>query len=449
MRLASFNVENLFARAKALDTTTWVEGEPALAAFERFNTIAAKPEYSEQDKSDLLAQLLILQVLIPTQNGARLNPNPFGAWALLRENRGDFLVAPNNAVPRIVATGRADWSGWVELITEPVDEVGIRMTARVITDVAADVICLVEAENRPALVDFNTEMLGGHYGHGMLIDGNDPRGIDVGMYCLPEVDIVWMRSHVDDPDPQRPGRTLFSRDCPVYRLRLATGAELYVLPNHLKSQSFSSGNPDPLRSRQALQVRAIYDQLIADGATLVAVLGDLNKGPDTANPTHHPTLEPLLDPGTPLVNAFDLPGFDVGPRPGHVPVLLAAKPAGLHPAVTRSRGRRAPAAACSGAASGAIRATSTNRRTGRSTRRSPPACTPRPTTRPSSSIWTSDPRFRADHLLPARTNVAVLGPVGPKRTTSSAHRRTHAAAHGAHTSAHTRRAPPCSPSPAG
>ena len=316
MRLSSFNVENLFARAKALDTTTWVEGEPALAAFDRFNTIAAKPEYSEQDKSDLLAQLLILQVLVPTQNGARLNPNPFGAWALLRENRGDFLVAPNNAVPRIVATGRADWSGWVELITEPVDEVGIRMTARVITDVAADVICLVEAENRPALVDFNTEMLGGHYGHGMLIDGNDPRGIDVGMYCLPEVDIVWMRSHVDDPDPQRPGRTLFSRDCPVYRLRLATGAELYVLPNHLKSQSFSSGNPDPLRSRQALQVRAIYDQLIADGATLVAVLGDLNKGPDTANPTHHPTLEPLLDPGTPLVNAFDLPGFDVGPRPG-------------------------------------------------------------------------------------------------------------------------------------
>jgi endonuclease/exonuclease/phosphatase family metal-dependent hydrolase len=316
VRLASFNVENLFARAKALDTTTWVEGEPALAAFDRFNTIAAKPEYSGQDKSDLLAQLLILQVLIPTQNGARLNPNPFDAWALLRENRGDFLVAPNNAVPRIVATGRADWSGWVELITEPVDEVGIRMTARVITDVAADVICLVEAENRPALVDFNTEMLGGHYGHGMLIDGNDPRGIDVGMYCLPEVDIVWMRSHVDDPDPQRPGRTLFSRDCPVYRLRLVTGAELYVLPNHLKSQSFSSGNPDPLRSRQALQVRAIYDQLIADGATLVAVLGDLNKGPDTANPTHHPTLEPLLDPGTPLVSAFDLPGFDVGPRPG-------------------------------------------------------------------------------------------------------------------------------------
>ena len=316
MRLASFNVENLFARAKALDTITWPEGAPALKAYDSFNTIAAKPVYSDQDKSDMLAALLTLDVLVTTPDGVRLNPKPFEAWALLRENRGDFLVAPADAVPRIKATGRADWSGWVELITEPVDEVAIQMTARVITDVGADVLCLVEAEDRPALVQFNTELLAGRYGHGMLIDGNDPRGIDVGLYCASDVDIVSMQSHVDDPDPVRPGKTLFSRDCPVYRLRMASGAELFVLLNHFKSQSFSSGNPDPLRTRQSTRVREIYDELRAGGATLVAILGDFNKGPDPQNPAHHPTLESLLDPGTPLVNVYDLPGFDVGPRPG-------------------------------------------------------------------------------------------------------------------------------------
>ncbi len=316
MRLASFNVENLFARAKALDTTTWPEGAPALKAYEVFNTIAAKPVYTEQDKSGMLAALLSLGVLVTTPAGIRLNPEPFQAWALLRENRGDFLVAPADAAPRITATGRADWSGWVELITEPVDEVAIQMTARVITDVGADVLCLVEAEDRPALVQFNTELLAGQYGHGMVIDGNDPRGIDVGLYCSADVDIVSMQSHVDDPDPARPGKTLFSRDCPVYCLRLAGGVEILVLGNHFKSQSFSSGNPDPLRTRQSTRVREIYDELRAAGATLIAILGDFNKGPDPRNPTHHPTLEPLLDPGTPLVDAYDLPGFDVGPRPG-------------------------------------------------------------------------------------------------------------------------------------
>lgn len=316
MRLASFNVENLFARAKALDTATWSEGGPVLLAYGTFNALAAQPEYSEQDKRNMLAALLTLRVLVSTRAGVRTNPQPFQAWALLRENRGDFLVAPANAEPRIVATGRADWSGWVELVTEPVDEVAIRMTARVITDVGADVLCMVEAENRPALVQFNTELLDGLYPHGMLIDGNDPRGINVGLYAAAGVEILWMRSHVDDPDPSRPGRPLFSRDCPVYRLSLPSGNEIFVLLNHLKSQSFSSGNPDPLRTRQANRVREIYDDLLAEGAVNIAILGDFNKGPDRTDPAHHPTLESLLDPGTPLVNVYDLPGFDVGPRPG-------------------------------------------------------------------------------------------------------------------------------------
>lgn len=314
MRLATFNVENLFARAKALDTVTWEQGRPALAAFEVFNRVAAKPVYSEGDKAQLLAALEALRVLVRTPQGLRPNRNPFDdAWALLRENRGDFLVAPPDREPRIDASGRGDWIGWVELITEPVDELAIRMTAKVIDEVAADVLCVVEAEDRPSLVRFNDQLLGGRYEQGMLIDGNDLRGIDVGLLAGSAIDVRWMRSHVDVPDPKAAGRRLFSRDCPVYHLRLPTGLELFVLVNHLKSQSFSGGNPDPLRTRQSTEVRAIYDRLRADGAQLVAVLGDLNKGPDDgpdhAGPITHPTLEALLGPDSPLVDAYGLTSF--------------------------------------------------------------------------------------------------------------------------------------------
>jgi endonuclease/exonuclease/phosphatase family metal-dependent hydrolase len=311
IRLATFNVENLFARAKALDTTS-AEGGPALRAFERFNRVAAKPEYTDDDRQSLLADLEQLRVLVRRPGGElRPNPQPFtDAWALLRENRGDFLAAPADGEPRIVASGRGDWIGWVELITEPVDELAIRMTARVIDDVAADVLCLVEAEDRPSLVRFDAELLDHRYPGRMLVDGNDPRGIDVGLYCVATADVLWVRSHVDVPDPaSRDGRSLFSRDCPVYHLRLPGGTELFLLLNHLKSQSFSSGNPDPLRSRQAAAVRDIYDRLRADGARLVAVLGDLNKGPDRNDPTRHPTLEPLFDPASGLVDAYGLDTF--------------------------------------------------------------------------------------------------------------------------------------------
>jgi len=310
IRLASFNVENLFARAKALNTDGWEWGRPALAAFEAFNRIAEKAEYSPQDKADLLAALETLRVLVRTPGGLRPNKRPFDdAWAVLRENRGDFLVAPADRDPRIEANGRGDWIGWVELLTEAVDEVGTRMTAKVIGEVAPDVLCLVEAEDRPSLVRFNDQLLGGRYAHAMLLDGNDPRGIDVGLYCTAGVEVRSVQGHVDVPDPARPGHRLFSRDCPVYHLRLPGGVDLFLLLNHLKSQSFSSGDPDPLRTRQSTEVRAIYDRLRADGAELVAVLGDFNKGPDKDDPTKHPTLEALLGEDSPLVDAYAHPKF--------------------------------------------------------------------------------------------------------------------------------------------
>jgi endonuclease/exonuclease/phosphatase family metal-dependent hydrolase len=315
VRLASFNVENLFARAKALNLTTWAQGQPVLAAFDRFNTIAAKAEYADADKAEMLTALAVLEILKHDSAGRLvLNPEPSKAWAFLRENRGDFLKQPRNGAAEIVATGRGSWIGWVELITEPVNETGTRMTAKVITEMAADILCVVEAEDRPSLVRFNEELLAARYGHAMLVDGNDPRGIDVGLFCVPDVDIRSVRSNVDVPDPGRPGHTLFSRDCPVYRLGLPGGAELVLLVNHLKSQSFSSGNPDPLRSRQSAKVRQIYDEVRAAGAQYVAVLGDFNKGP--SNDGQHPTLEPLLGPGTPLTDTATLPVFDTGPRPG-------------------------------------------------------------------------------------------------------------------------------------
>ena len=43
MRIASFNVENFFARAKALNTGSWAAGKPVLAAHAEINTLFAKP----------------------------------------------------------------------------------------------------------------------------------------------------------------------------------------------------------------------------------------------------------------------------------------------------------------------------------------------------------------------------------------------------------------------
>jgi endonuclease/exonuclease/phosphatase family metal-dependent hydrolase len=136
----------------------------------------------------------------------------------------------------------------------------------------------------------------------------------VGLLTREGYTIESVRSHVDDPDPDtspaRRGRPLFSRDCPEYSVTTPTGGTLLVLVNHLKSQSWTSGDPDPLRRRQAERVRAIVDERLAAGVGHLAVIGDLNRHPA------HESLAPLVGPGAPLVDAFGLDVFDDGGRPG-------------------------------------------------------------------------------------------------------------------------------------
>src|SRR5690348_10919541 len=104
LRLATYNVENLFTRVKAFNTPTFTEGDQVLAAFHGFNRMAAQPKYLEQDKVGMLAALQTLRVLVRTHAGLRVNPRPFeDAWASLRDDHGEFLLTRNYTAPWIKA----------------------------------------------------------------------------------------------------------------------------------------------------------------------------------------------------------------------------------------------------------------------------------------------------------------------------------------------------------
>lgn len=193
VRIASFNVENLFARPKALNLATWAEGKPILEAYEDVNELFALEVYTAPVRKRMMDLLVALDIYSLNAQGAiRRKQSPSPKWAWLRKNRGSFDREPNDPAQsvEIVARGRGDWIGWVELAKEQVDEAATRMTARVIADVDADVIGIVEAEDRSSLVRFNAELMGNLYKHVMLVEGNDERGIDVAIMTKPDCDIV-------------------------------------------------------------------------------------------------------------------------------------------------------------------------------------------------------------------------------------------------------------------
>jgi hypothetical protein len=79
------------------------------------------------------------------------------ALLTLRKVRGRlFALTPR---PCIVARGWEDWAGWVELKTEQLADAAIANTARVVAEVNADVLVLVEVESRPAVQHFHDKVL--------------------------------------------------------------------------------------------------------------------------------------------------------------------------------------------------------------------------------------------------------------------------------------------------
>jgi len=309
IRFASFNVENLFSRPKALARTV-AEGESILAAFREFNTLIKRSTYTAANRARMVDLLLQLGVYRREGTVIRRSLERDHYWAWLRGSRGTFDVEHPDCGIEIVASGRADWMGWLDLAVESVDELATRMTARVISAVGADILGVLEADDRPSLARVNEDLLDGQYGHVRLMDGNDSRRIDIGIMTTPRIEVSTMRSAVDVPDPTDTA-PLFSRDCAQYLCHLSSGARVWVLLNHFKSQSGGGLK----RKRQAECVRKIVDDLHDAGERNIVVMGDFNEGPPQVGEIAT-NLTSLLDANGPLVDVYRIPGFTAGPQPG-------------------------------------------------------------------------------------------------------------------------------------
>ena len=148
MRIALFNVENLFSRARVLNQDDWAEGKPILNDFSKLNAILVKDTYTDADKATILTSL----------DNLGLRDSDENKFVILRQNRGHLVKRPASG-NEVIANGRGDWIGWLALKTEAVNETATRMTAKVVKDVNADILAVVEAEDRVALSRFNKQAL--------------------------------------------------------------------------------------------------------------------------------------------------------------------------------------------------------------------------------------------------------------------------------------------------
>lgn len=162
-----------------------------------------------------------------------------------------------------------------------------KVIAERIKNMHLDVLCIQEVEDIDTLHYFVTNDLNGFYPYVMLIEGNDPRLIDVAVLSKYPIGAgtTWQTaSH-----PESPGQRVFSRDLLQIEILHKTGTErlLTVFVTHLKSK-FVPFAQDPVAGAKAADARRRLQaetmaRIIADvtrPGSAFAVLGDMNDAPD-------------------------------------------------------------------------------------------------------------------------------------------------------------------------
>lgn len=284
LRIATFNCENLFSRPKIFLQ------KPARSN-ELLGFVA---ELQEALKNDVFDHKRIAEL-----------EKKLKGFATVNDIRGKHTTA----------AGASEWVGGVELTRGDLNDASVDNTARVIGDVNADVICLVEVEDRNLLQKFHDDLLFKKFLHPgkaayenvLLIDGNDPRGIDVSL--MSRLPVLWLRSHINERTTYdgKKVRT-FSRDCLEARIELDDGKELHMMLNHFKSMGYSP-KTDPQSNRrrlgQAKRVAKLLDEHDLQ-KEFVVVAGDLNSDPTS------PSLKPLVKKQGLHNVVLELPATDRG-----------------------------------------------------------------------------------------------------------------------------------------
>jgi endonuclease/exonuclease/phosphatase family metal-dependent hydrolase len=155
------------------------------------------------------------------------------------------------------------------------------ITAKAIKETGADIIGLMEVENMDTLKNFCTQFLK-EYKYKALIDGNDPRLIDVALISKIPFDNIVTHQTMKLPGQSMP---VFSRDCLEVNFTIS-GKPFAVFVNHFKSmhdkkaKTSAEGRANTAPKRKS-QCKAILEILKKKYSGSPAnhqwiVLGDLN-----------------------------------------------------------------------------------------------------------------------------------------------------------------------------
>lgn len=277
LRLATFNCENLYSRARALASPEACRRAAAL------ESLVGRRRRSAADEQRVETEARAMARQVEVEPGA--------------PGRLVFKRSPTPAASR-------------------------EAEARLLRALKADVLGLQEVDDQAALDDLNHQRLAGRYPHRLALPGPDRRGLALAL--MSRLPVRTLRSHAAS-HAEAEARPLFPRDCMQAELALPSGAPLHLLLMHFDGPW---DEPDGGRHPQQARAAAAWLQGHDLAHERVAVMGDLGEPPQRAPQA----LAPLLQmPGLHDALALQFPIPDdrwttgLGPRNLQTSYLLVSE----------------------------------------------------------------------------------------------------------------------------
>jgi endonuclease/exonuclease/phosphatase family metal-dependent hydrolase len=304
MRIATYNVENLFNRSIILNMKDRADSQNLLTLVQSLQNLLDNAQYTPEIKRQIEAVSEQLFGYIDV----RADIGGLGSWPD-EGRRGPYRLKRH-------ITGRGDWSGEIIFKNTPLDDEQRMNTARVIQAMNADLLCVTEAEGMAAMDNFNRNALNGFYKEFALMDTvNDVRGIDVG--CFSKFAIKSLRTHMFKRR-KTINAPLFSRDCLQVEVATPNDTRIHMLCNHFKSQRGKTDEDKAFsadwRREQAQAVRDIALEFNLNEA-LVVIAGDLNEDSSAQFQSLQSLFDcdglvPIVDRRLPMTERFTHVTFD-------------------------------------------------------------------------------------------------------------------------------------------
>ena len=275
MKIATFNVQNLFHRDKSLLEKPF--GQSLTDWMTELDALMRQPSksLSQQDRIRELSFLIGFE---------KASPRPY---AILRRKAGFLYMKGLSHSGETKAGALTNWNGWIELQTLPIHPKSTDHKAQVIANVNPDILLLQEIEDRSSFEDFNQLILPKYdckpYEHSFTIQGNDMNSLEMGIALRKGYKLEAVKTHNISEAINNDGKNLIE-----YQISTPSKESIWLLNAYLKKPTTNKKQSDRMRKKRIAKIAEVYNKLISEGKTNVVIAGTFNA------PSYCDSLSPLI-----------------------------------------------------------------------------------------------------------------------------------------------------------